>query len=99
MFHVAINKLKTSTEDFYTGNVPVNLQIYIDLVNNLMRVYLKKTLAYLLKLLVNANKYYNGKGDIFNIDRVNFNFDSDDESGFTLLSLDGKDLDNELQKR
>jgi hypothetical protein len=72
LFIVATNKLKLTIEEYYDNSVPNNVTIYRDLVNN--DIDFIDDLDF-LKTLSLANDYYNGKGDIFNINRIT-NFDS-----------------------
>jgi hypothetical protein len=70
MFLIAIDKVISSIETYYSGDIPMNLQIYIDLKKN---YYLSgnfgEDIRY-LKKLISLRDYYQGTNDMFNVDNI-----------------------------
>jgi len=72
LFLIAIDRIKVTMNTYYSNDIPSEIGIYPILVKN-TTTYLGD-LQY-LKILLNANSYYNGHGTVFNEARVN-NFDA-----------------------
>lgn len=70
MFLIAIDKVLSLINTYYSDDVPTNLAIYTILNNNKSNILnIKEDISY-LKQLILANKYYYGVSDVFNVDTI-----------------------------
>lgn len=70
MFLIAIDKIISIIDTYYSGSVPENLEIYTILNNNKSNILnIKEDISY-LKQLILANKYYRGISNVFNVNTI-----------------------------